>query len=87
MSDVLQVDYRAIAELRGGPLAVVGNLPYYITSQASWCEHKSAGVGRGEWMDGSCMHGGGLVVHAHSAVSTSSRGWHLACGVGLSVDA
>lgn len=32
-SDVLQVDYRAVAELRGGPLVVVGNLPYYITSQ------------------------------------------------------
>jgi len=32
-SDVLQVDYRAIAEIRGGPLVVVGNLPYYITSQ------------------------------------------------------
>ena len=32
-SDVLQVDYRAIAELRGGPLVIVGNLPYYITSQ------------------------------------------------------
>lgn len=32
-SDVLQVDYRALASLRGGPLVVVGNLPYYITSQ------------------------------------------------------
>jgi 16S rRNA A1518/A1519 N6-dimethyltransferase RsmA/KsgA/DIM1 with predicted DNA glycosylase/AP lyase activity len=32
-SDVLQVDYRAVAILRGGPLVVVGNLPYYITSQ------------------------------------------------------
>jgi 16S rRNA A1518/A1519 N6-dimethyltransferase RsmA/KsgA/DIM1 with predicted DNA glycosylase/AP lyase activity len=32
-SDVLQVDYRAVATLRGGPLVVVGNLPYYITSQ------------------------------------------------------
>ena len=32
-SDVLQVDYRSLAELRGGPLVVVGNLPYYITSQ------------------------------------------------------
>ena len=32
-SDVLQVDYRAVANLRGGPLVIVGNLPYYITSQ------------------------------------------------------
>jgi ribosomal RNA small subunit methyltransferase A len=32
-SDVLQVDYRALAALRGGPLVVIGNLPYYITSQ------------------------------------------------------
>ena len=32
-SDVLQVDYGKLAELRGGPLVVVGNLPYYITSQ------------------------------------------------------
>lgn len=32
-SDVLQVDYRSLAKLRGGPLLVVGNLPYYITSQ------------------------------------------------------
>ena len=30
---MLQVDYRALAEIRGGPLVVVGNLPYYITSQ------------------------------------------------------
>lgn len=33
MSDVLQVDYTKLAELRGGPLSVIGNLPYHITSQ------------------------------------------------------
>lgn len=32
-SDVLQVNYKALSEIRGGPLVVVGNLPYYITSQ------------------------------------------------------
>lgn len=32
-SDVLQVNYQALARIRGGPLAVIGNLPYYITSQ------------------------------------------------------
>jgi 16S rRNA (adenine1518-N6/adenine1519-N6)-dimethyltransferase len=32
-SDVLQVDYWELAKIRGGPLLVVGNLPYYITSQ------------------------------------------------------
>lgn len=32
-SDVLQVDYTKLAELRGGPLSVIGNLPYHITSQ------------------------------------------------------
>jgi ribosomal RNA small subunit methyltransferase A len=31
--DVLQVDYRAIAQQVGQPLVVIGNLPYYITSQ------------------------------------------------------
>lgn len=31
--DVLQVDYPAMAESQGQPLIVVGNLPYYITSQ------------------------------------------------------
>lgn len=32
-ADVLQVDYPDIANERGQPLVVVGNLPYYITSQ------------------------------------------------------
>jgi 16S rRNA (adenine1518-N6/adenine1519-N6)-dimethyltransferase len=32
-SDVLQVDYASLASIRGGSLLVVGNLPYYITSQ------------------------------------------------------
>ena len=31
--DVLQADYVALAKKEGGPLSVVGNLPYYITSQ------------------------------------------------------
>ena len=31
--DVLQADYVAMAEEEGGPLNVIGNLPYYITSQ------------------------------------------------------
>jgi 16S rRNA (adenine1518-N6/adenine1519-N6)-dimethyltransferase len=31
--DVLQVDYPAMAEREGQPLVVIGNLPYYITSQ------------------------------------------------------
>ena len=31
--DVLQVDYPLLAEEEGGPLSVIGNLPYYITSQ------------------------------------------------------
>lgn len=31
--DVLQVDYRAMAQQVGQPLVVIGNLPYYITSQ------------------------------------------------------
>ena len=31
--DVLQVDYPSMAKIEGGPLSVVGNLPYYITSQ------------------------------------------------------
>jgi len=31
--DVLQVDYPAMATMEGGPLSVIGNLPYYITSQ------------------------------------------------------
>ena len=31
--DVLQTDYPELAEDEGGPLSVIGNLPYYITSQ------------------------------------------------------
>lgn len=31
--DVLQVDYPTMAQEEGGPLSVIGNLPYYITSQ------------------------------------------------------
>jgi ribosomal RNA small subunit methyltransferase A len=31
--DVLQVDYRALAEGVDRPLSIIGNLPYYITSQ------------------------------------------------------
>eukprot|EP00640_Fibrocapsa_japonica_P003561 CAMPEP_0113942962 /NCGR_PEP_ID=MMETSP1339-20121228/14978_1 /TAXON_ID=94617 /ORGANISM="Fibrocapsa japonica" /LENGTH=292 /DNA_ID=CAMNT_0000947661 /DNA_START=199 /DNA_END=1077 /DNA_ORIENTATION=+ /assembly_acc=CAM_ASM_000762 len=32
-SDVLQVNWPALSKLKGGPLSVVGNLPYHITSQ------------------------------------------------------
>jgi 16S rRNA (adenine1518-N6/adenine1519-N6)-dimethyltransferase len=32
-ADVLQVNYPAMAEKEGQPLVVIGNLPYYITSQ------------------------------------------------------
>ena len=32
-ADVLAVDWAALAAEKGGPLYVVGNLPYYITSQ------------------------------------------------------
>eukprot|EP00415_Alexandrium_ostenfeldii_P001696 UN1696 len=32
-SDVLLVNYTKLAEIRGGPLTVVGNLPYHVTSQ------------------------------------------------------
>lgn len=32
-SDVLQIDYPQLAEEAGQPLSVIGNLPYYITSQ------------------------------------------------------
>merc|ERR1712151_658524 len=32
-SDVLLVNYTKLAEIRGGPLSVVGNLPYHVTSQ------------------------------------------------------
>mmetsp|Transcript_17043 Transcript_17043/g.32083 ORF Transcript_17043/g.32083 Transcript_17043/m.32083 type:complete len:327 (+) Transcript_17043:173-1153(+) len=31
--DVLQTDWAAMAQQRGGPLNLIGNLPYYITSQ------------------------------------------------------
>mmetsp|Transcript_35520 Transcript_35520/g.85707 ORF Transcript_35520/g.85707 Transcript_35520/m.85707 type:complete len:466 (+) Transcript_35520:161-1558(+) len=31
--DVLQVDYPSLAIDEGGPLSIIGNLPYYITSQ------------------------------------------------------
>ena len=31
--DVMQVDYPSMANREGGPLSVIGNLPYYITSQ------------------------------------------------------
>ncbi|KAJ1456773.1 S-adenosyl-L-methionine-dependent methyltransferase [Pelagophyceae sp. CCMP2097] len=31
--DVLELDYAKLAELKGGRLSVIGNLPYYITSQ------------------------------------------------------
>ena len=31
--DVLQADYPSIADEEGGPLSIIGNLPYYITSQ------------------------------------------------------
>jgi len=33
LMDVLQVDYEELSKNEGGPLSVVGNLPYYITSQ------------------------------------------------------
>ena len=43
-SDVLAVDYSALAALRGGRLSVIGNLPYYITSQILFClcDHHAA---------------------------------------------
>ncbi len=31
--DVMQADYPHMAEKEGGPLSIIGNLPYYITSQ------------------------------------------------------
>lgn len=31
--DVMQADYISMAEDEGGPLSIIGNLPYYITSQ------------------------------------------------------
>ncbi|KAL7528297.1 hypothetical protein ACHAXR_002369 [Thalassiosira sp. AJA248-18] len=33
LEDVLQVDYPQLAADEGGPLSIIGNLPYYITSQ------------------------------------------------------
>jgi 16S rRNA A1518/A1519 N6-dimethyltransferase RsmA/KsgA/DIM1 with predicted DNA glycosylase/AP lyase activity len=36
-SDVLQVDWTALANVRGGQLSVIGNLPYHITSQILFC--------------------------------------------------
>ena len=41
---MLAVDYSKVAELRGGRLSVVGNLPYYITSQILFClcDHHAA---------------------------------------------
>jgi len=40
-SDVLLVNYTKMAEIRGGPLTIVGNLPYHITSQILFtlCDH------------------------------------------------
>ncbi|CAE8611829.1 unnamed protein product, partial [Polarella glacialis] len=32
-SDVLLVNYTKLAEIRGGPLSIVGNLPFHVTSQ------------------------------------------------------
>ena len=32
-ADVLEIDYTKLAEIRGGRLNVIGNLPFYITSQ------------------------------------------------------
>jgi len=32
-SDVLLVNYTKLAEIRGGPLTVIGNLPFHVTSQ------------------------------------------------------
>ena len=45
-SDVLAVDYTKLAAARGGRLSVIGNLPYYITSQILFClcdHHASVG--------------------------------------------
>jgi 16S rRNA (adenine1518-N6/adenine1519-N6)-dimethyltransferase len=35
--DVLAVDYSALSQARGGKLSIIGNLPYYITSQILFC--------------------------------------------------
>ena len=31
--DILDADWKSLAEERGGTLSVIGNLPFYITSQ------------------------------------------------------
>ena len=43
-TDVLTVDWHALADERGGKLNILGNLPYYITSQVlfSLADHHSA---------------------------------------------
>ena len=43
-TDVLAVDWHALASERGGKLNILGNLPYYITSQVlfSLADHHSA---------------------------------------------
>lgn len=33
LMDVMQADYPEMSEKEGGPLSIIGNLPYYITSQ------------------------------------------------------
>lgn len=33
LMDVMQADYTKISQEEGGPLSIIGNLPYYITSQ------------------------------------------------------
>ena len=44
-ADVLQVDYPAMAEEEGQPLVVIGNLPYYITSQILFALADASHVG------------------------------------------
>ena len=36
-SDVLQIDYAMLSDALGGPLSIIGNLPYHITSQILFC--------------------------------------------------
>jgi len=43
--DVLQVNYPAMAREQGRPLVVVGNLPFYITSQILFCLADASHVG------------------------------------------
>jgi 16S rRNA (adenine1518-N6/adenine1519-N6)-dimethyltransferase len=43
--DVLQVDYPAMADRQGQPLVVIGNLPYYITSQILFALADASHVG------------------------------------------